>query len=43
MKKAKTAALDTGQIEQGIQKNTFPAPTYNTGQKIAMQTLSHFF
>jgi len=32
VKKAKAAALEMGQIEQVIQKNIFPAPTYNTGQ-----------
>jgi hypothetical protein len=42
VKKAKAAALDTGQIEQGIQKNIFPAPAYHTGQKITIQVLSHF-
>ncbi len=39
MKKAEAAALDTGQIEQGIQKNIFPEPTYNTCQKITTQML----
>jgi hypothetical protein len=43
VKKAKAAAFGTGQIEQGIQKNIFPAPTYNTSQKINIQVLSHFF
>ena len=43
VKKAKAAAFDTGQIEQGIQKNIFPGPTYNTSQKITIQVLSHFF
>jgi len=43
VKKAKAAAIDTGQIEQGFQKNIFPALTYNTGQKITIQVLSHFF
>jgi hypothetical protein len=43
VKKAKAAAFDTGQIEQGIQKNIFHAPIYTTGQKITIQVLSHFF
>jgi hypothetical protein len=32
-----------GQIEQGIQKNILPTPADNTGQKIIIQMLSHFF
>jgi len=36
VKKAKGAAFDTGQIEQGIHKNIFPAPTYHTDPKITI-------
>jgi hypothetical protein len=43
VKKAKAAALDTGQIEQGIQKNIFPAPTYHTCQKTDLQMLRTSF
>ena len=43
VKKAKAAALDTVQIEQGIQKNIFSAPTDNTGKKVYIQMLRTSF
>jgi hypothetical protein len=42
VKKAKAAALDTGQIEQGIQKNIFPATPDNRVLEVNIQRLRPF-
>jgi len=45
VKKAKAAALDTGQIEQGIQKNIFPQRQITECLRLTPKgfTLFHFF
>jgi len=42
VKKAKAAALDTGQIEQGIHKNIFPATANDRVSEINTQRLCSF-